>query len=397
MRFWTLGGALCAAVALVAGCSGSNGESAPPPTNVVVTAGDARATVTFTGAAGVDYWIFFAPGTNVTADNWVTIPGATVVRNATSPQVVAGLRNGQSYSLAMNGRRDGGPGGAGTGTFTFTPRLAGVTWVAGAPLTNAELRGAAVLGTVVVVGAGGAIYTTADGKTFNPVTSGVTADLNSVFVSGISTAANYYVVGANGTILYSSDSTTWTARTSGTTGNLNAFAVGAGRYVAVGDNGTIVTSTDGITYTPTTSGTTANLTRVIFSGRFVAVGTGGTIVTSTDGLAWQSVTSNTTADLRVLVIAFSQWIALGSNGTYVRSADSTTWTAQPNIGAVNFRAAVLGNQLVAVGTNGAIYTTTDGTTWVAQNSGTTANLNALSLITGGYLAVGAGGVNLISQ
>jgi photosystem II stability/assembly factor-like uncharacterized protein len=396
MRVWILGSVMWAAAALLAGCGGSNGESAPPPTNVAVTAGDARVTVTFDGVDGVDYWVFFAPGTNVTADNWFTVPGAAVVRNAKSPQVINGLRNGQAYSLAMNGRRDGGPGGSGTGTFVFTPRLAGVTWTAGTPITNVELRGAAVLGKVVVVGTGGTIQTSTDGKTFAAATSGVTTDLNDAFVSGSSTSPNFYVVGAGGTILYSGDAATWTARTSGTTANLNSFTIGASRFVAVGDNGTIVTSTDGTTFTPTTSGTTANLTRVVYSGRFVAVGTGGTVLTSTDGVTWQASTSNTTADLRAIVLTTSGWVALGSNGTNITSADSLTWTARPGIGAVNFRAAVRGNQVVAAGSNGAIYTSTDGLTWVAQNSGTTANLNALSLIVGGYLAVGAGGVNVTS-
>jgi hypothetical protein len=200
MRFWTLGGALCAAVALVAGCGGNNGESAPPPTNVVVTAGDARAVITFSGEAGVDYWVFFAPGNNVTAENWVTVPGATVVRNAQSPQAIGGMINGQVYSLAMNGRRNGGPGGSGTGTFVFTPRLAGAIWTSGTPFTNVELRGSAVLGKVVVVGTGGTIYSSADAKNYVAATSGVTADLNDVFVSGTSGSPNFYAVGANGTI-----------------------------------------------------------------------------------------------------------------------------------------------------------------------------------------------------
>ncbi len=397
MRFWILGTVVCAAAALLAGCGGSKGESAPPPTNVAVTAGDARVTVTFNGDAGVDYWVFYAPGTNVTVDNWFSVPGAAVVRNAKSPQVISGLRNGQAYSLAMNGRRDGGPGGPGSGTIIFTPRLAGVTWLPGAPVANVELRGAAILGSVFVVGTGGAILTSSDGKTFSPSTSGVTTDLNDIFAGGLVTSPSLYAVGAGGTILYSGDGVTWTARISGTTANLNSFTIGGGRFVAVGDNGTIVTSADGTTFSAATSGTTANLTRVVYSSRFVAVGTGGTVLTSTDGVTWQSATSNTTADLRALTLAFNQWVALGSNGAYITSTDSLTWTAQPNIGNVNFRAVVRGNQVVAAGSNGAIYTSTDGVTWVAQNSGTTANLNALSLIVGGYLAVGAGGVNLTSQ
>jgi hypothetical protein len=396
MRFFSVGAVLCVALAILAGCSGDKGEEAPPPANVAVTAGDGRVTVTFDGAAGVDYWIFLAPGTGVTADNWFTIPGALVFRNATSPRVIAGLANGQIYSLAMNGRRDGGPGGPGSGTLTFIPRLAGTTWTAGAALPNTDLRGGVLLSAHVVVGSGGSIFSSPDAKAFTAVTSGVTADLNDVVATGTAAAPNYYAVGANGTIVYSNNVNTWTARTSGTTAQLNSITLGGNRWVAVGDNGAIVTSTDGVTFTPATSGTTANLYRVFHSGRFVAVGAGGTVITSTDGLTWQTVTSNTTSDLRAVTVYLNRWIALGSNGAYISSVDGLAWTAQPSIGAIDVRSVARGSRLMAVGSNGAIYATTDAVSWTAQNSGTTATLNAIALLNGGYLVVGAGGLNLTS-
>lgn len=397
MRLVFVGALLCVALATLSACGGSNGEEAPPPTNVAVTPGDGRVTVTFTGQSGVDYWIFYAPGTGLTADNWVTVPGAAVRRNAQSPQVIGGLVNGQAYSLAMNGRRNGGPGGPGTGTFVVTPRLAGANWVAGTSLSNVELRGGVLLGTATVVGTGGAIFNTSDGRVFNQASSGVTADLNDIAVSGTVGSATYFAVGANGTILSSSNTTLWTTRTSGTSRDLNSIALGAGRWVAVGDNGTIVTSSDGNTFAAATSGTSANLLRVVYSGRFVAVGTGGTIVSSTDGLSWQSTSSNTTEDLRALSIGSGRFVALGGNGANLISADGLSWTAQQTVGAVNFRSVTRGNQFVAVGTGGAIYTSTDGTSWTAQNSGTTVTLNSVSLLGDGYLAVGDSGVNLTSR
>jgi photosystem II stability/assembly factor-like uncharacterized protein len=61
------------------------------------------------------------------------------------------------------------------------------------------------------------------------------------------------------------------------------------------------------------------------------------------------------------------------------------------------RDVTVGSQAVAVGAGGAIYTSTDGTAWTARNSGTSANLNGISRTGFGYVAVGAGGVNLTAQ
>ncbi|MFO0009493.1 MAG: hypothetical protein ACK540_08770, partial [Betaproteobacteria bacterium] len=67
LRAITAVAAILAATTLAA-CGGSKGDPAAPPTNVAVKAGDGRVTVTFNGQAGVDYWIFFAPGTGLTVD-----------------------------------------------------------------------------------------------------------------------------------------------------------------------------------------------------------------------------------------------------------------------------------------------------------------------------------------
>ena len=395
LRALTAVAAILAATTLAA-CGGSKGDPAAAPTNVAVKAGDGRVTVTFNGQAGVDYWVFFAPGTGLTVDNWVNLPGAGVQRNAVSPAVISALRNGQLYSFTINGRTDGGPGGPATATLTATPRLAGSEWVAGAALDAAELRGAVFGSPYLLVGTGGKIFSSpiTDGRAYTALTSGTTADLNDATAVG----TTYVAVGANGTVVGSSDSAaTWTARTSGTTATLNSIAVGSGRYVAVGNGGTIVTSTDGATFTPATSGTTANLRRVAFSTRFVAVGDGGVILTSTDGLTWTAATSNTTANLRALALGFGLFIALGDNGALVTSPDGTTWTARPSIGPVNVRSATVASQGVAVGTGGAIYTSPDGVTWSAQNSGSTANLLAVTRAIFGYVAVGSGGVVLSSE
>jgi hypothetical protein len=387
-------GVLAAVAGLMAGCGGNNGEAAPPPTQVAAVAGDGRVTLSFSATPGVEYWLFFAPGTGITPTNWINFQGASVLRGVTSPVSVSGLLNDQIYSFTLNGRTNGGPGGDGSPAVSATPRLAGETWVAGTPLGSGELRSVAIGAPYLTVGTGGAVFSSTDGIAFTAATSGVTADLNDVAVSGASSVA----VGANGTIISSTDGTTFSARTSGTTVNLRGVALGAGRWLAVGDNGTMLTSTDVVTWTAVTTGTTATLnTLALLNGRYVAVGAGGTIITSTDAATWTAAASGTTADLRAVIFINNQWMVLGQNGARVTSSDGVTWTAQASIGAIDVRDVTVGSQAVAVGTGGAIYTSTDGATWIARNSGTGANLNGISRTGFGYVAVGANGTNLTAQ
>ena len=396
-----------AITALLNSCSNSaNSADAPPDFKAV--AGDSSVTITWTAAADVEYWVFFAKGTNVTTANWLSIGGSAVAK-VTSPYVVGGLVNGTAYSFTMNGRKNGGPGGAGAPTQVVTPRLAGSNWVVGAPLSAARLNGVGTTATSnTAVGAGGAIFSIASGAAAATQTNpAAPADLNAVLNGGL----GFVAVGAAGTVIFTSDALTWTTKTSGTVADLYALATPAtGAFAAFGAAGTIITSSDGSTWTSVTSGTTTNLYAGAYgAGRYVAVGAQGTIVTSTDGTTWQTIASGTTRDLRAVTFGIlttttgtttttaNLFVALGAAGTFLTSSDGLAWTLRTPMSTSNMNAAVYGGQYVAVGSGGAIYTSADGISWRAETSGTTNDLTALARTANGYVAVGAAGTYLTSQ
>ena len=130
------------AIALLAGCD-SGGKSADPPASVVAQARENSVLVTFPMVDGVEYWLFYAPTGELTSTNFNSVAGGKVITAAWSPQLVSGLTNGVTYYFTMNGRTAGGPGGTGTPLVSATPRLAGATWTAGAPIVAGDLRGTA--------------------------------------------------------------------------------------------------------------------------------------------------------------------------------------------------------------------------------------------------------------
>src|SRR5215213_7728978 len=116
---------------VVVACGGgfsAGGDKPDAPTNVKVTPGDSSAVVSWDMQDGIDYWIFIAQASSISTDNWTTLPEARVVRNAVSPQIVAGLTNGKLYAFTVNGHKDSGPGGSGSPSIAIIPRVAGLTW-----------------------------------------------------------------------------------------------------------------------------------------------------------------------------------------------------------------------------------------------------------------------------
>ena len=396
---------------LLAGCSGQ-GSSADAPADFKVVAGDASVTATWTAVEGVDYWIFYAPGENVTTSNWVSLNGR-VLTKATSPQVIGGLLNGTTYSFTINARTDGGPGGPGSPTVVATPRLSGNIWEPGTPIATERLTGVAS-GTVpegignVAVSQSGAIYTATG-------TGAYTAQTNPQPASGLNlvvySTPGFVAGGANGTLLQSVDGKAWTAVASSTSQELyGAGTAGFGNYVVVGAAGTVLTSSGGTEWTARTSGTTANLRAVTFGGgQYVAVGDGGTILTSTNGTAWVAAAAVTGVNLRGVAhaalsstvdgaITFTNaYVAVGDGGTVLTSNDAITWTARPVLGSAALNAVTYGGQFVVVGDQGVIHTSTDGITWTARTSGTSRNLTSVARSFTGYLAVGDAGTVLTSN
>jgi hypothetical protein len=394
---------------LLAGCLSSAfelGNSAAPPTNVIVIPGDSSATVTWTGVGNVQYWLFAAMATSITTENWNKLPGGRALINVSSPQLVTGLINDSTYSFTLNGRENKGPGGAGSPSISIVPRPAGGSWTAGAPLGNDLL--AAAFGTVfVAVGAKGALYTSPDFNAWTPMAwtaktlpLATPTDLYAATHSG----AVYVVAGANGVLMTSPDAVTWTAQTTGTTKTLYGVASnGLGGYVAVGEQGTIVVSTDGLKWTVVNSGTTQDLFGVAYgNGVYVVAGAKGTLLSSGDTSTWTVLSSNTAADLRGIAYGVNsvsqtlEYVAVGAAGTVVISTDGTTWTPQTPLTSSNLNAVTYNRQFVIVGDAGVVITSVDGTAFQVRDSGTSSDLKAVTHNIYGLSALGLAGTNLTS-
>lgn len=399
---------LVSAATLLAGCYNS-GSSAPAPVNVQVVAGDTSATLTWDLTPGVEYWIFKAAAANLTPQDCLPLPKCGITMKAVSPSVVSGLVNGTLYSFTINGRVDGGKGGAGSPSVQATPRLAGATWDLGATLSSGNLRGVTYGSVFVAAGDNSALFSSTDGINWTTLTSPVAAtNLNAASYYG----GTYLVVGAGGVIWRSTDAVTWTPPTSGTTNALYAVTVtGTGGFVATGASGTILTSVNGIIWTTVPPVTTNSLYGITYANnKYVAVGTAGTILTSADAATWDVPTSNTSSTLNTLKsIAYAPpvigttgsgtFVAVGSSGSMVISSDKgLTWapTTSPFSTSTIINAITYGRQFVAVAEDGSIFTSTDGLTWAATTT-TPANTSPIYAVTRGlydYTAVGAGGLNL---
>jgi hypothetical protein len=300
---------------LLGGCLG-NGSSAPPPSNFTATAGDGRVKVEWTPDSSVDYWLFTATDPSLTAFNWTGLPNTYAYSSAATPFYMCGLIDGSQYYFAANGRINGGPGGSSSPTISATPYNAStIPWTTGSTTPSPNLFGVgytglttcgnnaaiSAAGSFAAVGAGGAIFTSADGMSWvnQPAPSGFSTDLYAVtgYAANQNNPGNpalrWVAVGNGGASVYSLDGITWAVGNpvnSGSTANpgnhaLRSIIQVAGTFFAVGDAGTILSSTDGITWSSHTSAsvTSNNLNGVSHGGIYVAVGDSGTILISGDG------------------------------------------------------------------------------------------------------------------
>jgi|GEM_PF-1434061 photosystem II stability/assembly factor-like uncharacterized protein len=429
----------------LAGCSKLFPPTIPPaPTNVVAYPGDTTVVVEWDMVPGVVYFAYWAPNTTgLTPASCGSNPQCLAATNVTSPYVISSLTDGTPYSVAINGRINGGPGGPGATAQPdpVTPRQAASSnlWTTGSSL-GSDLRGltygylynsaGAALGYgFVATGASGALYYSLDGINWTSISNPLPS---TTFYGLANTGSTYVAVGAGGAMLYSAsyaESGSWTQQTSVTSNDLYAvYGYGAGLFVAVGQNGTILTSTSGTSssWTTQTSNTSNSLRSITYGNSlYVAVGDAGTLLTSGDGGTW---TVNTTipslissANLNgvtygyvvssVTGLATPTFVAVGSNGTVITSVDNgVTWTPQTTqlsstqLNAVTFGALAVATdgQFVAVDSAANVFTSPDGLTWTNQILTSGSPLYAIvhgQLSTGSYAysAVGAGGLNMESQ
>lgn len=442
---------MTAALALppLGGCS-NNGSSAEPPSGFTATAGDGRVVVTWAGSPDVDYWLFTATDPSLTAFNWTGLPNSHAYPSAPMPFYMCGLLDGTQYWFAANGRTSGGPGGPSSATVSATPYQAGSVWTTNAPLIQTlfspDLYGVgyaglttcsnittSAAGSFAAVGAGGAIFTSADGTNWmsQNAPAGFTSDLYAVtgYAAYQNSPSNpglrWVAVGAGGASIYSTDGVVWAAGRAYDVNNpaLRSLTHAGGTFYAVGDLGTIMVSTDGISWSTPTSGTTNNLNGVTYgSAGYAAVGDSGTILTSADGATWITRISGMTGSLRQVSSIGSTFVAVGDNGAVSTSIDGgVTWATQTIAGEPNLVGVAANAQLaahnsngylfsstdlatnslfVAIDSNGNAYTSTDGVNWPTPIATGISNLSNLgqSLVSSGfgYVAVAAAGITATS-
>jgi hypothetical protein len=391
---------------LLLSCGGSQGSPADYPKDFKVTAGDGSVTASWTVEPGVQYWIFYGVGPDITTTNWVNRNGRAIP-NAVTPAIITGLANGTVYSFTINGRTNNGPGGSGAPTQAVTPIQAGENWKPDPPLGTKRLSGIAfgtgVLGyAAAVVGKDGIIFSSVAGGDFAERTNPqAPVDLNGVAYG----LYGFVGFGPNGTIIHSLDGVTWTSRTSNTTSTLFGGTASSSTYLLTGANGVLATSSDATSWNTQNSGTTNELYASAFgANQYVAVGAAGTIVYSSDATNWAVgpvATNNALRGVSFGLLASADgltttnvFVAVGDNGTVLRSPDGVTWAVVTPFTTANLLAVTNGGRFVAVGAGGVIFTSSDGLTWETRNSGTTADLTSVARTVNGYTAVGDNGVSV---
>ena len=196
-----------------------------------------------------------------------------------------------------------------------------------------------------------------------------------------------YAVG--GTQFFKKDTTTsWATTPSGTTNSLRDLgSAGADEVWAVGDGGTVRYSSDGgdtwgAQVLPTAAAVYS--ISVIDSAGAWAVGWNAAEsrgeVFSYDGSSW--TLHSTAGGLSINGVAATAadrvWVVAANGGIFFW--DGGSWAGQGTADEpLNRVKALDSSNLWAVGNNGRIVYTTDGSTWYYQASGTTANLNDLSV------------------
>lgn len=245
--------------------------------------------------------------------------------------------------------------------------------------------------------------------------AGITIPATVIFHDGYSDGTTWVIVGNGGVIWTSTDGRTWTARTSGVADNLNSVTKLGSTWVAVGDNGAIVTSTNATTWTVQTGALgSQNLNSVSSNGSVVVatrdvqvVSASNVLQYSSDGVTWTAVslgsgyTYGTTGAMYAptsSVFVAMAWSSSGSNtGGIWTSSNGSSWTLRAT-GLNHLNKAVDDGRCIAFvpDTNGAryLYSVDNGVNWFTTNTpGRTAGtlFPVASRYYGGILSAVSGG------
>lgn len=270
-------------------------------------------------------------------------------------------------------------------------------------------------GVFVAAGDGGAIQTSADGVSWNPLDPIATNNLHRViYANGL-----FVCVGDNGLILTSPNGATWTVQASGSSNSLVAVTYGNSIYVASGDAGTVVTSANGVQWSAGNAGVTNRLGWITFGkGVFIvpmpppAEFMPAQVLVSTDALHWspENVTAGGFSQIKIMKITFGNGRFLaydvylgsgpGSTQAYIyTSTDGTNWVQgpalplQPSCNSLAF----VNNQFFETDRHPTqINISADGQTWTAIGFSQDYFLNDIAHGTSNYVLVGDMGLIMTS-
>ncbi len=192
------------------------------------------------------------------------------------------------------------------------------------------------------------------------------------------------IAGNNGLIKVTADGRTWQTVSSPTSEDLHSVAfLDSMTVFCCGDNGIIVRSVNGGgTWSTVSTPTTRDLNHLCFASPTVgwAVGESGRIIkTENGGSSWSTATSPVSVNLHevMFVDALKGWIA-GDSGRILRTQDGDTWQemstpVSDNLNSVFFRNA---SQGWACGLTGSIIKSADGgSSWGDVSLGVASDLN----------------------
>ncbi|MGQ5523739.1 hypothetical protein ACUHMQ_10795 [Chitinimonas sp. PSY-7] len=384
------------------------------PTNLVVTPGDGRATVTWNNNSNSTYRVFKARAGQITPANYTTFPEPDQFIDVRPPFVVTGLTNGQIYSFTINAASSGGVPGDAAPSQAVQPRPAGDSWSIGKVTGTADLNALINFnGTMISAGNGGGLYSSVKGDNWNTLNSGINVNLRGLLNDG----ARLVAVGDNGVARISNNPTsaapTWKATDTKAIVRLNSVAYSGSTYVAVGIGGTLLSGvlvndplepgTQTINWTALNANVgTSSLNKVAFlNGQFVVLGNGGIILTSTDAINWTARNSTTTSSLndiaQTTVNGAVVYVVVGNGGTVLQSPDLASWTRDGSNTLANLNTIVSGSRLVIGGAGGIILYGNGNGAWTLTNTAnSSADVLALANSNGGYVGVGANGRSVYS-
>ena len=139
----------------------------------------------------------------------------------------------------------------------------------------------------------------------------------------------WVAVGDNGAIYSSADGVSWNAACVSERDNLLAIAWTGSRYVAVGRAGKAFVSDDGMAWDKASTGVGANLNALIWAGdRLIAVGESGTVITSPDGTLWSKASLPPPSTVSGKCLAWNgSRLLLGGKGLYYSDDRGISWVA----------------------------------------------------------------------